>query len=85
MRVEKEAREQADDNLESKKANKIITPHIDWHWSDISSYSPLSVPAGRTLVFNTTKTPTLNGVEDSEFIALDSENAHVFGYYEDLN
>jgi hypothetical protein len=66
----------SDTTLLEGKADKIQTPHIDWN------PSAFSIPAGRTLKFNTATTPVLSGTELST-IALFSPigDGRMLGFY----
>jgi hypothetical protein len=90
--TEATARAEADDALQGdinaetlrvnteldKKANKITYEHIDWNALDFN------IPAGRTLQFDTSKTPALTnvGISTSAIFAMVNNNPDLmFGFY----
>jgi hypothetical protein len=61
-----------------KKADKIVTPHIDWNPSNFN------IPAGRTLKFNTNTEPKVIGTglpTIAVFSILDDNSDLMFGFY----
>ncbi|MDR1288258.1 MAG: hypothetical protein LBK08_11670 [Treponema sp.] len=62
------------------KANIIPGSHIDW------DFHTTPVPAGRTLLFDTSKTPSLSGGSmptSAAFITIDSDPDKMFGFFTD--
>jgi hypothetical protein len=62
------------------KANIIPGSHIDWN------FHTTPVPAGRTLLFDTAKTPSLSGGSiptTAAFITIDSDPNKMFGFFTD--
>jgi hypothetical protein len=60
------------------KADKIVTPHVDW------VPSSFSVPAGRTLKFNTSTAPKVTGTElptIAVFSNINGDSAKMLGFY----
>jgi hypothetical protein len=64
----------------SGKADKIVTPHIDWNLNNFN------IPAGRAIQFDTSKTPVLSGTGGSVIAFFSPVNGsidHMFGFYSD--
>jgi hypothetical protein len=71
--TEKAARTELD-----KKADKIVTPHIDWNPNSFS------IPAGRVLKFNTDTVPALSGTElptIAVFTKINGDPDNLLGFY----